>query len=202
MKITIDLIKSFDPCEDGIDNFESKYPKYNNTLVHLLSLESISYSDKIWLACKVVDTKILIQWSVECAEHVIDNYNDLYPNDSRISDCIKTVKKYLNGECEISELNSALHSARSAADSAARSAAYSADSAARSALHSARSASYSALHSARSAAYSAARSAYSADSAAYSAAHSVAYSAYSAARSVQEDINLSLLIALVDNLDD
>lgn len=63
MIITIDYIKSLRPCKSGIDNFEKLYPNYSNNLDHLLSLEDISYSDKIWLASRACNIKILQQWS-------------------------------------------------------------------------------------------------------------------------------------------
>lgn len=144
MKITINLIKSYNPCKSGIDNFEKLYLNYNNDLTHFLALPDISYSDKIWLATKVIDIKTLQQWSIECAENVIDNYNELYPNDNRIFVCIQTTKNYLNGVATLEELTAA----RSAAESAA---------------------------------------------------WSVARSAESAAEKEQEDINLSILIALLEN---
>lgn len=180
MVITIDLIKKYDPCKCGIDNFESKYPNYEDSLVNLLALEDISYSDKVWLATKVVDYKILQQWSVECAEQVVEIYNKVYPNDTRISDCIKITKEYLQGTVTSKELLTAESAAWSAAESAAESAARSA----------ARSAAWSAAWSARSAALSAR----SAESAAWSAWSAV----LSAAEKQQEDINLSILIALLE----
>jgi hypothetical protein len=118
---------------------------------NFLSLENIPYDDKIWLVCKTVDIKTLNQWSVECAEFVVDNYNREYPDDSRISDCIEKTKLFLEGKISKSELSTA-----------------------------------------RSTAWSAA-----------STARSTAWSAASTARSTekdQEDINLSILIALVENI--
>ena len=186
MKITLDIIKSFNPCGDGIEKFEKQYPNYKGTLVEALQLQDVSYSDKIWLVCRVLDTKILIQWSIDCAESVVDNYNNAYPNDTRVSDCIEVTKGYLLGTHSLDELSaawSAAQSARSAAESAAQSASESASESA-----------------AQSASESAARSA--ALSAAWSAAQSARSAAESAAYSEQEDINLSLLITLVDNLEE
>ena len=195
MKINAEYIRTLDPCEDGIVDFETKHPKFNDTIDKLLMLEDISYSNKVWLVTKVVDYKILQIWSVECAEYVIDNYNSVYPEDNRVSNCIEVTKKYLNEEAtteELSAARSAAESARLAAWSAARSAEWSATW---SAEWSARSAAESATLSARSAAESAT---WSATLSAWSAARSVALSAAeSAAWSEQEDINLSLLIALI-----
>ena len=192
MKITIDKIKEFNPCQSGLDNLINYYPKFNYTMVEFLQLEHIPYDDKIWLVTKLVDVDVLKQWSVECAEKVMDNYNKVYPNDDRISNCIQVIKEYLAGNTGLEELNAARSAARSAAWSAARYA----EAAARSARYAARSA--RSARSAWSAAWSAeaaAAAARSADSAAEAAARSARY----AARSEEENLNLSILIALLEN---
>jgi len=180
MKITIAKIKSYNPCESGIKAFEEKYPDFADKLSVLLALDDVPYTDKVWLATKVAPLKMLQQWSVECAEMVLPNYEKQFPNDTGVRDCLETAKKVIAGELDKSAAASAARSAASAARSAA-SAAWSAASAA------------SAAWSAASAAWSAA----SAASAAWSAA-SAAWSAASAEKE-QEDLNLSILIALLKN---
>ncbi len=186
-RVTIPFIKEFNPCEDGLENLVKHYPKLDMLTSEFLTLEYVSYNDKTWLAQEVVDIKTLQQWAVECAESVVSNYNERYPLDSRITDCIETTKLYLEGKCSKEELLKAR--------SAAHSAAHSAYSAAYSAANSTNSAAYSAAHSA---ANSAAHSAYAAVHSAHSAAHSASNSA---ARGEKQDINLSLLIALLENND-
>jgi len=176
MKVTIESIDKFNPCKSGRDNLIKHYgDKFNMTMEEFLSIENVSYDDKVWYATKVINIKTLQQWSVECAEFVLDNFESVYPNNTRVRDCLEVIKRFLVGEATREEL--------SAAESAVYSAAYSAaGSVARSA--------------AESVARSAARSAYSAARSARSAARvAVVYSA----EKQQEDINLSLLIALVDN---
>ena len=260
MKYTAKYIKKeLNPCESGIENFEQHYPNFEGSLEEILCLDKIPYDNKIWLALKVLDVKDLQQWSVECAEFVLNNFESTMPADTRVRECIEVTKNYLLGECSFEILEAAwvavesavfdarsfeftvksasesvfsysarsaawsaeyaaesaarsARSARSAAESAAESAAKSAASAARSAEYAARSAAksaaWSAEYAAESAARSAARSAESAASAARSAAWSaIWYAARSAtesarsARSEQEDINISLLIAIVANGD-
>ena len=177
-----DYIKTLKPCKNGLDNFILNYPNFNGKLSELLQLNNISYDHKIWLVKKTVNLKILQQWALECSYLVLNNYEKLYPNDDRVRKCLDITKNFLLGNATIEELNSASSAADSAADSAASSAAYSAAS---------------------SAAYSASSAAYSASSAARSAAYSVylaARSASSAAYLEQQDINLSILIALLDNV--
>ena len=125
MNIDSTYIRTFNPCSDRINHFENVNPKFNGTIVDLLKLDNITYQDKIWVACKVVDYKILQFWSLECAEFVLPNYEKQYPNDKTIRESLDIIRKVLKGELPVS-------AAESAAWSAARSAAWSAESAAKS----------------------------------------------------------------------
>lgn len=172
MKINAKFIRTLKPCEDGILDFEAKHPNFNGKLSELLALDDISYCNKVWLASKVANLKTLQIWSVECAEFVLDNFEKEFPNDKRVRECLEITKKVIIGELHKSAGWSA---ARSAAKSVARSA------------------------------WSAAWSAWSvAESEARSAVESAVESAESAVESAesekeQEDINLSILIALLEN---
>ena len=127
-------IRQLNPCESGIINFETKYPNYQGTIKDILSLEDIPYSDKVWLATKTVELKTLQMWSVKCAELALPNYEKVYPNDTKIRDCLEVVKKVIRGELESSAAwsaeSSAAWSAAWSAESAAWSVAWSAESAA------------------------------------------------------------------------
>ena len=142
--------------------------------------------------------KTIRLFACDCADHVLKNFEDKYPDDKRVRNCIDVARDYANGVVSEKELSTAESAAWSAAESAAESAAWSAaGSAAWSAAESARSAAESAAWSAawsaaesaaESAAWSAARSAAgsAAESAAWSAARSAARSAaWSAARSAE-----------------
>jgi hypothetical protein len=126
--------------------------------------------------------EIFKPFGIWCAKQCLPNYEKEYPNDKRVSDCIKATEDYLAGRISLAELESAAESARSAAWSV-WSAAWSAGSAAESAGSAAWSAAESAAESARSAesaaesARSAGSAAWSAWSAAWSAAESAAWSA-------------------------
>ena len=182
MKITIDIIEKHNACEDGINKFKHQYPNYDDTLINLLSLEDVSYSDKVWLVSNVVGKDVLIQWSIECSEYVADSYNKLFPNDNRVNSCIKVVKLFTQGLATLDELVNARAVMRAAACSTwstARAAAWSATWSARAAESATESAAWSTAESAAESAESAARAA--------------------ASRKEQEDINLSILIALLEN---
>ena len=163
-KINLEYIKTFKPCQDGLDNYTKYHKEFEGSMTEFLSLEHIPYEDKVWLVVKVIDYKILQKWSVDCAESVLHIYEDKYPGDNRVRDCIETTKKYLVGECSIEEVDAA----GAAAAAAAWSAGYDADAA-------------------------------DAADAAWAAAAAGARSAADAAsdKEEQKDINLSLLIALL-----
>ena len=65
MIINSKVIRWYDPCEQGIENFEKRYPNFNDKLSVLLELDDIPYSDKMWLCCKVLPEKIARKWSLE-----------------------------------------------------------------------------------------------------------------------------------------
>jgi hypothetical protein len=193
--INAEYIRTFNPCKEGIEEFETKYPKFNNTLAEFLKLEEISWLNKIWLATKVANIKTLQQWSVECAESVLHIYETAFPNDKRVRDCIEVTKKVIIGELPLESVDLAVSSARYAA---AESVPWSAKAAAESAVYAARLVSIAAVSATWTPARSAARSA---ESVAWSTIESTASSAVWAAESEkeQQDLNLSILIALLEN---
>ena len=148
--INAKYIRTFNPCSERIESFERTHPKFNGTIIEFLSLQDLPYSDKIWVACKVVDYNILQMWSVLCAESVLPNYKKQFPHDNTLEEVFVTIKKVLSGELPSSAASAAWSAAASAAWSAVRSAAWSAESVAWSAVRSAvRSAAESAAESAR-----------------------------------------------------
>ena len=182
-KVTIPIIKEFNPCQSGLNNLIKHYPKLDMLMSEFLALEQIPYDDKIWLTIILVDRSILKQWAVECAEQVLSNYNELFPKDKRVTDCIETTKRYLEGNESIMNVNTAKSAARSAAKSTeSATTAWGAKSAAMSAAWAAESALYNTGWGAESAAAWAAESAF-----------------IKVSKFEQNNINLSLLIALIDN---
>lgn len=174
MIINSELIRKYDPCKRGIDNFKSKYPNFNDKLSVLLRLEGVPYNDKMWLCGKILPEKIAQRWSLECAKSVHHVYLEMFPDDTVLSEVFETIEKVIDGELPWNAAENAAWSARNAAESAAWSAAWSA---------------------AESAAWSA-RSALNA----MNAVENAVWSAWSAARSEkeQEEINISILIKLLE----
>ena len=202
MKINKDVIQKLNPCKDRLDNYTDHYEEKDFDLKEFLSLDNITYTDKIWVFTKLFTQEQNVRWSIKCAESVLSSFEDKYPDDKRPRLALEAAFNYANNPNE--ETRSAALSAASAARSAARSAAWpAARSAAWSAAYAAESAAYAA-ESAASAAWSASSAAYAAESAAYaarsassaawSAAESAAYVAESAAEKNQEELNLIYLI--------
>ena len=66
MKINADLIKQYNPCEGGLNNFMDIYgTKKSITIRQLIKQKKISYLDKIWLLKRMVDTETLVVWAID-----------------------------------------------------------------------------------------------------------------------------------------
>ncbi|MGL4335379.1 MAG: putative immunity protein [Turicibacter sp.] len=185
--INKNVIKALNPCTSRFDNFITYYPDFNGNLQNFLTLDEITYSDKVWVFTRLFTKEQNVKWSLLCASSVLKNFEVAYPNDNRPRLALEAVQNWLHHEK--GETNIAAQSAARSAQLAAQLAAQSAYSAARSVESTIRSAAWSAESAVRSAAYSVAYSAYStAYLATYSATWSAAELAYSAARSVESTI--------------
>jgi len=179
-RITIEYLKELDACQDGLDNVIKHYPNCDMLMSKFLALEKVSYADKTWLIEKVVNVNTLQIWAVECAENVLHIFENKYPNDKRVRECIKATKLYISGECS----KEYLMEKRNAACIGYSDAAYAANAA----------------NAAADAAYytDAAADAADAADASFGAAYATSNAAY-AAKLDQQDITLSLLISLIEN---
>ena len=180
--ITLEKIDKHNPCVRGRDNLIYYYgTEFKYTIREFLSLDNISYDDKIWLMSKVLRIDTLQRWSIACASTQLCN-----TKDERVLHCLEITESFLNRTATIEELESA---AVWAARAAAWSTVWSAESAAESAAWAARAAAWSAESAARAAAWSA-----------ESAAESAARAARSA-RLGQEEINIILLSDCIDQFE-
>jgi hypothetical protein len=192
--------KGFHACKRPIDALEYVYGdkffivEYKGKII----TEGNKFVSQEMRLIKEIPIIVLKRFALFCAKYCLKNYEKEYPNDKRVSDCIKATEEYLDGKISLDELSAARSAAWSAAWSATRSAAR---FAARSAAESAESAAESAARSAAtSAAESAAESAESAARfAAWSAARSAArLAARLAARSAQNKELLRLIKAQIE----
>ena len=59
--------------------------------------------------------RLLVSWAADCADHVLDLFEQFYPNDSRPRNAIKTARLWSKGEATVGEARQAAHSAHQAA---------------------------------------------------------------------------------------
>ena len=132
----------------------------NNTEITILDIinSEMPTKDKIWFLFKKSDLTLdqKKELSYLLAENVSHIYNERYPSDNRVKDCIKAIKDFNNNPITKEKLLEFRRAAADAADAAADTAdaAYAADAA----------------DAAYAAAYAAAAAAYAADAAAADAA--------------------------------
>ena len=89
MRVNVEIIRKMKPCEERFDdNFLIHYPNFDSDLEDFLSLENITYKDKIWVCKKLLNKNQLVHFAVLCAQSVLSIYQNKYPNDLRIKDCI------------------------------------------------------------------------------------------------------------------
>jgi len=203
MKVSTKLIEALKPCSERFNNYLQHYPNFNGSLADFLSLDNISYSDKVWVFINLATHIQNVKWSVACAGRVLSLYESYYPNDKRPRLALEAATAFvLNPTEENKNATSAARAAAANATSAAY-AAYAARAAAANAANAAAYAATSAAYAATSAA--AANAAYAAayaatSAAAANAAYAAAYAATSAAANTekqQEDLNLLLMLEAI-----
>ncbi len=97
MKITVDTIAKLNPCESRFGNFKENYPNFEGTLTDFISLDKITYDDKVWVAIRLLSKNQLVEWSVACAESVKHIFESRYPENKSVSnllDYMKTIEDY------------------------------------------------------------------------------------------------------------
>ena len=180
------VIERFNPCKERFDD----YLKYNGSnsfgFDEFLNLSNITYYDKIWVATKLLNKNQLVHFGLLCAESVLFIYEEKYPLDKRVRDCIETLKGIKDFSNMTSDEKNATTVAYAYANAAANAnaAAYTANAAANAAAY--------------AAAYTAAAVNAAANAAAYTAyakaAANAAYTAHSCeARTQQQKLNLEYL---------
>ena len=95
-----------------------------STTLHQLYKE-LPIKDFCWFLVKKCDltTKQKRLFALHCAELVLPIYQEQYPNDKGVRNCIETTRKYINGDCDRGELIEARSAAANAAADAAATAA-------------------------------------------------------------------------------
>ena len=157
-QITIDDIRSFEPCYDPARYLPEDW---TGTALDILRVTDCPATDRLWVVCReeLIDSRTLLLFAVWCARQALSQVDN--PDPRSIAAC-DVAERFANGNATRDELDAAWEAAWDAAWAAARDAAW---EAARDAARDA----------ARSAARAAARAA--AWEAAWSAAWEAAWSA-------------------------
>jgi len=97
MHINKEVLKSLKPCADRYENYLRHHANFDGSFGEFLDLPNISYSDKVWIAEKVLTKNKRVKWAILCAESVVHVFEKEYPDERCISNCIrylKTVKDF------------------------------------------------------------------------------------------------------------
>lgn len=119
MRITTEIIKQLNPCEDRFSNFISNYPDYDGTLEHFISLYKITYSDKVWVVTKLFSKEQNVKWAILCAKSVLHIFESEYPEDNAPRLALESAKVWLNEPNAANVAMYAVDAARYAVDAAA-----------------------------------------------------------------------------------
>jgi hypothetical protein len=182
MQVNTEILARLRPCTERFSNYLKYYEEFNGSFDEFIDLENVSYEDKIWVAKKLLNKNQLVHFGLLCAESVLSIFEEKYPEDKRVRDCIEYLKTIPDFNNIMAEQQEAIRGNRSAAYAAANAAAHAAAYAASAAAYAA----------ANAAAHAAANAAAYAAAYAASAAYDAADAAY-AARKNQQSLNLQLL---------
>lgn len=182
MKINTQIIKNLNPCDSRFNNYLQHHSDFDGNLKDFLSLDNITYEDKLWVITRLFTKGQNLKFAIMCASSVLHLFEEKYPNDKRPRLALEAAESYLNEPTEENRIK-----ARDAADAARDAAAYAAD-AARDAADAAYATAYAAA-AAYATAYATAATA-AADAYAATDAYATAYAAYAAAYESQKELNL------------
>jgi hypothetical protein len=122
MKTTLNEIKSHSPCEEGWDKAleiaKAGGISHGQEIDLLDILDAVGVSDTLWVIFNINphdDFKLLL---CDFAKHVLPIYENKYPGDGRVRDCISVTRDYIKGRATRDELIVAQEVAVDAADNA------------------------------------------------------------------------------------
>lgn len=110
MKINLQFIKQFNPCESGVAEYiDAGYYNFNGTVLEFLSLDKISINNKLWvvLRTEIISENDLHELACKFSESVLHIFENQYPNDKRPRLAIEAKRKWISGEISIDELEAA-----------------------------------------------------------------------------------------------
>jgi hypothetical protein len=126
--INRDNIKSLAPCKDRFDNYINNYGDRSFSKGQFMGLKSITQSDKLWVAFRLMTKAQAVAAAADIAESVLSVYEDKYPGDSRPREAIAAARAWVAAPTEANADAAAyaadVNSARPAANAAYAAASY------------------------------------------------------------------------------
>ena len=94
--ITLEKIKSMDPCSEGYVWYQENFPQKTNKVIDILN--SLVSENKLnwanWLIVRCLTRKQKIQYAIFAAEQAIETYEKKHPDDERPRKAIEAAKEY------------------------------------------------------------------------------------------------------------
>ena len=121
--ITTGIIKNLKPCASRFENYLNYYENRVFTYVQFISLDEISFEDKVWILTRLMTLENMILFSQDAARYAVQDADQ---------DAAKSADQYAAAQCaQEAAQNAAQYAARCAqyAQDAARCAQYAQDAA-------------------------------------------------------------------------
>lgn len=109
MKINKELLRKLDVCKPSYNAFVEHYSSWEGTLLDAMKFnfdhKRLSNKEKVWLFCNIEGLEDIKQrFALDCAWHVLPLFEEVFPEDSRVRDCLEATEKFLKGEIAEDEL--------------------------------------------------------------------------------------------------
>ena len=119
-QITIDDIRSFEPCYDPARYLPEDW---TGTALDILRVTDCPATDRLWVVCReeLIDSRTLLLFAVWCARQALSQVDN--PDPRSIAAC-DVAERFANGNATRDELDAAWEAAWAAAWAAARDAAW------------------------------------------------------------------------------
>jgi len=67
IRVNTKIISKLNPCKDRLDNWKQHYSDFDSDIVKFLKLDQITFSDKLWVALKLVPRVLIEVFAFDCA---------------------------------------------------------------------------------------------------------------------------------------
>ena len=74
IRINKELILKYNPCLDGLDNFNMHYTDIS--IKKLINSKKISYDHKVWLLRRIAPTGLLVLWAIDSSFAAYKNFDN------------------------------------------------------------------------------------------------------------------------------